>query len=80
MAGGNDYRFPRIGMLTMNLVKELAISRAPDHYARFGQQGRRNSEIARFFGMVQNTVTLRRPNSVGNGLCPVPLAPERRIL
>ncbi len=28
--------------------------------------------------MVQNTVTLRRPNSVGNGLCPVPLAPERR--
>ncbi len=29
-------------------------------------------------GMVQNRVTLRRQNSVGNGLCPVPLVSERR--
>ena len=29
-------------------------------------------------GMVQTSVALPRPNAVGNGLCPVPLAPERR--
>ena len=49
--------------------------------SKTGQNGQNPAKTAKFRpkpGMVQTEVTIQRRNSVGNGLRPVPLAPERR--